>query len=55
MTVINYDPLALGRAAATLAIERMQDPAGFTRQLEMPTWLVPRGTGERPPAERTTA
>ena len=49
VTVINYDPLALGRAAATLAIERMQDPAGFTRQLEMPTWLVPRGTGERPP------
>jgi LacI family transcriptional regulator len=55
VTVISYDPLALGRAAATLAIERMQDPAGFTRQLEMPTWLVPRGTGERPPAERTTA
>ncbi|MDQ7878617.1 LacI family DNA-binding transcriptional regulator [Microbacterium sp. QXD-8] len=55
VTVINYDPLALGRAAATLAIERMQDPAGFTRQLEMPTWLVPRGTGERPPAERTSA
>ncbi|HEY9306509.1 MAG TPA: LacI family DNA-binding transcriptional regulator [Microbacterium sp.] len=55
VTVINYDPLALGRAAATLAIERMQDPAGFTRQLEMPTWLVPRGTGERPPAERTPA
>lgn len=49
VTVINYDPLALGRAAATLAIERMQDPAGFARQLEMPTWLVPRGTGERPP------
>src|SRR6478735_5338951 len=46
VTVISYDPLALGRAAATLAIERMQDPAGFTRQLEMPTWLVPRGTGE---------
>jgi LacI family transcriptional regulator len=55
VTVVSYDPLALGRAAATLAIERMQDPAGFTRQLEMPTWLVPRGTGERPPAERTTA
>ncbi|MBD3941823.1 LacI family DNA-binding transcriptional regulator [Microbacterium sp. NEAU-LLC] len=55
VSVINYDPLALGKAAATLAIERMQDPAGFTRQLEMPTWLVERGTGERPPAERTTA
>ena len=55
VSVINYDPLALGKAAATLAIERMQDPAGFTRQLEMPTWLVERGTGERPPAERTPA
>jgi len=55
VTVISYDPLALGRAAATLAIERMQDPAGFTRQLEMPTWIVERGTGERTPAERTTA
>ena len=53
VTVISYDPLALGRAAATLAIERMQDPAGFTRQLEMPTWIVERGTGERTPAERT--
>ncbi|MFB7884376.1 LacI family DNA-binding transcriptional regulator [Microbacterium sp. NPDC056057] len=55
VTVISYDPLALGKAAATLAIERMQDPAGFTRQLEMPTWIVERGTGERTPAERTTA
>ncbi|MFC8681175.1 LacI family DNA-binding transcriptional regulator [Microbacterium ureisolvens] len=55
VTVVSYDPLALGRAAATLAIERMQDPAGFTRQLEMPTWLVERGTGERPPVERTPA
>jgi len=49
VSVITYDPLALGTAAATMAIERMQDPAGFTRQLEMPTWLVERGTGERPP------
>lgn len=55
VSVVNYDPLALGKAAATLAIERMQDPAGFTRQLEMPTWIVERGTGERPPAERTPA
>ena len=54
VTVISYDPLALGKAAATLAIERMQDPAGFTRQLEMPTWIVERGTGERTPSERTS-
>ena len=55
VSVITYDPLALGRAAATLAIERMQDPQGFTRRLELPTWVVERGTGERPPAERTPA
>lgn len=53
VSVVSYDPLALGKAAATLAMERMQDPAGFTRQLEMPTWIVERGTGERGPAERT--
>ncbi|MCP2635086.1 LacI family transcriptional regulator [Microbacterium sp. HD4P20] len=52
VSVITHDPVDLGRAAASLAIERMQDPAGFTRQLEMPTWILERGTGERPPAER---
>lgn len=55
VSVVTYDPLALGRAAATLAIERMQDPAGFTRRLELPTWVVERGTGERPPADRAPA
>ncbi|MDY0910544.1 LacI family DNA-binding transcriptional regulator [Microbacterium sp. CFBP9034] len=55
VTVITYNPLELGRAAAELAIERMKDPAGFTRQLSLPTWIVERGTGERPPSERITA
>jgi LacI family transcriptional regulator len=50
VSVISYDPLGLGRAAASLAIERMQDPGGFTKQLQLPTWVVERGTGERAPA-----
>ncbi len=52
VSVISYDPLELGRRAASLAIERMRDPAGFTQQIELPTWIVERGTGERPPVER---
>lgn len=51
VSVISYNPLELGRRAAALAIERMGDPAGFTRQLELPTWIVERGTGELLPAE----
>ena len=53
VSVISYDPLALGRAAAEIVIDRIDDPTGFTRQLTLPTWIVERGTGERPPAERT--
>ncbi|MRG59913.1 LacI family DNA-binding transcriptional regulator [Agromyces sp. CFH 90414] len=51
VSVISYDPVALGRQAARLALERIGEPAGFTKQIELPTWLVERGTGERPPAE----
>ena len=51
VTVISYDPVELGRRAARLALERIADPTGFTRQIELPTWVVERGTGERPPAE----
>lgn len=53
VTVISYDPLELGRRAATLALERMADPAGFTQQVALPTWVLERGTGERPAVERT--
>lgn len=49
ISVITYDPVELGRRAARLAIERMSAPAGFTSQIELPTWLVERGSGERPP------
>ncbi|MGI9823590.1 LacI family DNA-binding transcriptional regulator [Agromyces sp. Marseille-Q5079] len=51
VTVVSYDPVELGRQAARLALERIGDPGGFTRQIELPTWIVARGTGERPPGE----
>lgn len=54
VTVVSYDPVELGRRAARLALERIDDPAGFTRQVELPTWLVERGTGERPPTHGPT-
>lgn len=50
VTVVAHDPMELGRRAARLALERVSDPTGFTRQIELPTWVVERGTGERPPA-----
>lgn len=51
VSVITYDPVELGRSAAQVALERIGDPAGFTRQIELPTWIIERGTGERPPHE----
>ncbi|MEU1972700.1 LacI family DNA-binding transcriptional regulator [Microbacterium sp. NPDC019599] len=50
VTVVTHDPVELGRRAAQLAIERMADPAGFTTRIELPTRLLVRGSGERPPA-----
>lgn len=47
VTVVSYDPVELGRRAAQLALERIGDPSGFTRQIELPTWIIERGTGER--------
>ena len=52
VTVVSYDPIELGRRAAMVAVERIGDPGGFTRQIELPTWIVERGTGERRPYER---
>lgn len=49
VSVVSYDPTEMGRRAAQLAMERIADPAGFTRQIELPTWIVERGSGERPP------
>lgn len=48
VTAITYDPVELGRRAARLALARIADPAGVSQQVTMPTWIVERGTGERP-------
>ncbi|WP_457100052.1 LacI family DNA-binding transcriptional regulator [Microbacterium sp. P5_E9] len=52
VSVISYDPVELGRRAAQVALERIGDPAGFTRQIALPTWIIERGTGERHAAQR---
>ena len=49
VSVVTYDPRDLGRRAAEVALARIQDPTGFTRQLVLPTWVIERGTGERSP------
>jgi LacI family transcriptional regulator len=50
ISVVSYDTTEIGRAAARLALERLTDPGSFTRQIEIPTRLIHRGSGEiRPP------
>lgn len=49
VSVVSYDPVELGRRAAQLAMERVAEPTGFTKQIELPTWVIERGTGERRP------
>jgi LacI family transcriptional regulator len=49
VTVVAQDPTGLGREAAELLFRRLggdQEPA---QHIELPTSLIPRGTGERPP------
>lgn len=52
VSVVSHDPVEMGRCAARLAIERMMAPTGFTTTVELPTRLILRGTGERPPSSR---
>jgi LacI family transcriptional regulator len=49
VSVVAYDAIELGRSAARLALDRIADPTGRTRSLEIPTRVIHRGTGERPP------
>lgn len=51
VTVVSYDPFELGRRAAQVAVERLADPTGVAQSITLPTWLIPRGTGERRPRE----
>lgn len=49
VSVVSYDPTELGRAAAQLTLERLQAADAPPTQIIQPTWLIERGTGERPP------
>jgi LacI family transcriptional regulator len=49
ISVVAYDPMELGRRAARLALEHLADPDSFTKQVELPTRLIHRGSGEIPP------
>ncbi|MGX6603024.1 LacI family DNA-binding transcriptional regulator [Micromonosporaceae bacterium Da 78-11] len=48
-TVVAHDMTALGREAARLAYERISGHTGPARTIVIPTSLVTRGSGERPP------
>jgi LacI family transcriptional regulator len=52
VSVISHDPREMGRVAAQLALSRFADVDQPTTQIVLPTRLVPRGSGERPPSER---
>lgn len=49
VSVVGHDPVEMGRQAARIALERMGDPTGAPTQLVLPTMLIHRGSGERPP------
>ncbi|WP_338403965.1 LacI family DNA-binding transcriptional regulator [Cellulosimicrobium arenosum] len=48
-SVVAYDTVELGRMVARRVLARLDDPAGAPVHVRMPTHLVPRGSGERPP------
>lgn len=49
VSVIAYDTMELGRQAARLALARLEEPSGPPRQIEIPTNLIRRGSGEIAP------
>jgi LacI family transcriptional regulator len=48
LTVVQQDPVALGRAAAELLLERLDGGVSSSRHLVLPLQLVERGSGEIP-------
>ena len=48
-TVVAHDPMAMGREAARLAYARISGHTGPARTVIIPTAVIPRGSGERPP------
>jgi LacI family transcriptional regulator len=51
VTVIDQDPAGLGRIAVERLLQRIEDPkAQVRRRTVLPVSLIPRGSGELPPA-----
>lgn len=46
VTVVAQDPVLLGRMAAELLFRRMRGEQGAVQRLQVPTRLIPRGSGE---------
>jgi LacI family transcriptional regulator len=49
ITVVAYDAVEMGRRAAELAVARSADPDRPVELVVLPTRVVARGSGERPP------
>jgi LacI family transcriptional regulator len=50
ISVVTQDPYQLGREAAKLLFSRLEGYDGDGRRVELPSRLVPRGSGELAPA-----
>ncbi|WP_434974883.1 LacI family DNA-binding transcriptional regulator [Streptosporangium saharense] len=50
VSVVAQDPAGLGRTAAELLFRRIQGDPGPAEHVELPTRLIPRGSGELPPS-----
>jgi LacI family transcriptional regulator len=50
VSVIAHDPAEMGRTAARLALQRLEDPTGVTSHVQIPVHYIPRGSAEKPPA-----
>jgi DNA-binding LacI/PurR family transcriptional regulator len=51
VTVVDQDPGALGRVAVERLLQRTEDPGALVRRRTvLPVRLIPRGSGELPPA-----
>src|SRR6202012_2534970 len=46
VTVVAQDPVGLGRTAAELLFRRLAGEHGRPQRIELPTRLIPRGSGE---------
>lgn len=49
ITVVAHDPVEMGRIAAETALSRLDGDEVGPRTVVLPTWLMPRGSGELPP------